>query len=353
MTSHKHTGKKILNLPSQKNKSRNTSIFVSIIIVDYKHDTKYLTELLSAVEQQTHKNFEVIIIHDLQVKLPKYKWLKLVCLNKKVGPADKRDLGAKMAKGEILAFLDDDAYPSPEWLDNIICNFEDVEIAGVGGPGVTPPYVGFLEQASGWVSASPLGAGPYTYRFLPGGKQNVDDYPSMNLSVRKSDFDKIGGFDSNYWPGEDTKLCLDLVKTIGKKIVYEPKAVVYHHRRPLWIPHIRQNGNYGLHRGYFAKVLPETSLRISYFLPSMMVMGITYLGISSWIDILRVPIIYPLGWFLVGIYLSGLIANGLWVWWKSGSLAHGLMSIISVFITQVWYGVRFIEGFVFKQKLTR
>ena len=147
----------------------------------------------------------------------------------------KTRLGGEKAKGEILAFIDDDAYPVGDWLKNIVRNFSNPIIVGVGGPGVTPPGVPWQEEASGWMSVSPLGAGPYTYRFLSGRKQFVDDYPSMNLSVIRSNFLAVGGFDSNYWPGEDTKLCLDLVNKQKKKIIYDPKVVVYHHRRPFGV----------------------------------------------------------------------------------------------------------------------
>jgi glycosyltransferase involved in cell wall biosynthesis len=53
-------------------------------------------------------------------------------------PSDKRDIALKHAKGQILAFLDDDAYPVKEWLKAALVNFSDPEVAAVGGPAVTP-----------------------------------------------------------------------------------------------------------------------------------------------------------------------------------------------------------------------
>ena len=53
----------------------------------------------------------------------------------------------------------------------------------------------------------------------------------------------------------DTKLCLDIVYELGKKIVYEPKAVVYHHRRRLFKEHLNQISNYALHRDFFVEKL--------------------------------------------------------------------------------------------------
>jgi hypothetical protein len=57
------------------------------------------------------------------------------------------------------------------------------------------------------------------------------------------------------------------------KIIYAPDVLVYHHRRPLFSGHLNQVRNYALHRGYFVKHFPETSLRPSYFLPTLFVAG--------------------------------------------------------------------------------
>ena len=235
-----------------------------------------------------------------------------------------------MARGDILAFIDDDAYPCEDWLENIVENFKDPKTGGVGGPGITPPDSSWKEQASGWFSASPFGGGFCSHRFLPGKKKFVDDYPSMNFSVRKKDFLSVGGFDSNYWPGEDTKLCLDLVRKLGNKILYDPEVLVFHHRRPLWQLHLRQNGNYGLHRGYFARVLPQTSFRPSYFAPSVLVIFF--------------PILFPL-------YAIVLFLNALWVAQKSQSVLQVMISFPVVSVTHLWYGVKFLQGFLLTKNL--
>ena len=286
------------------------------------------------MEKQTFKDYEVILLPD-EKKVFNYQKVKVAATGK-IGPAEKRDMGAKKSNGEILAFIDDDAYPDKNWLKNMVSNFEGLEVAAVGGPGVTPPDVSWREQASGWFSASIIGGGPYVYRFLPYKKRFVDDYPSMNLAVLKSDFIKVGGFDSNFWPGEDTKLCLDLTHKLGKKIIYDPKVLVYHHRRKVWMSHLRQNGNYGLHRGYFAKTLPKTSFRLVYFLPSFLVLGIFF-----------VPFV------VIPSYSLLLIINSLWITAKSGSLFQGAISIPVVFLTHFWYGLRFMQGFLFVRHLRR
>ena len=325
---------------------------VSIIIIDYKKDNPYLKESFAAIKKQTYRHYEVILVTDYPVKITAPK-LKKKSYGHYVGPADKRDEGAKLSKGSILAFLDDDAHPSPKWLETIVKNFQDKKVAAVGGPGVTPPGVNYLEEASGWASASPFGSGSYTYRFLPRPKREVDDYPSMNLAVRKSDFNEVKGFDSHYWPGEDTKLCLDLTEKLGKKIIYDPKALVYHHRRPVLVPHLKQNGNFGLHRGFFARVLPKTSFRAVYFLPSLMSLGLIYLLLIPIFSHPYLLIIAQVGYSLLGLYIAALMVNAIWILNQSKKVTQALLSVPVIFITHFWYGLRFLQGFFFTAKLRR
>jgi len=325
---------------------------VSIVVIDYKTRNPYLIECLEAIRQQSYSHFEIILLTDYPNDI-KYPKLRKKSYGHYVGPAQKRDDGVKLAKGEIVAFIDDDAYPSIDWLKNITTHFADSRVAGVGGPGVTPPGVSWQEEASGWASASPVGAGTYLYRFLPNKKRYVEDYPSMNLAVRKKDFLKVGGFDSNYWPGEDTKLCLDLTHKLGKKIIYDPKVLVFHHRRPIFSLHLKQNGNFGIHRGYFARVLPQTSLRLIYFGPSLLVLGLFYLLFLNRLN--QPPLTYfnTTGWFLFKLYFLALMANALWIVVKSKNLFQALISVPVIFVTHLWYGVRFLQGFLFTDKLIR
>jgi GT2 family glycosyltransferase len=186
----------------------------------------------------------------------------------RVGPASKRDMGAKYANGDILVFLDDDSYPEKNLLKIAAGYFLDESNVALAGPAITPPDNTFWQRVSGVVFLSKFSGGA-PERYIPVGKSRpVQDWPSVNLMVRKKDFLDIGGFDCPYWPGEDTKLCLDLIKKKNKTIMYVPELKVWHHRRAGLAAHLKQIGAYGLHRGYFSKIHPETSRKIKYFIPS-------------------------------------------------------------------------------------
>lgn len=313
------------------------------VIIPVRTITPYVRETVFYLKKQSFKDFEIIIITDKRETLVG----ATIIASGEPTPAYKRNLGAKKARGEYLAFLDDDSYPTGNWLKNALEVFKESDnITAVCGPTLTPPADSIYQKASGWVLASWLGsgvAGVYRNRVSP--RREVDDFPSVNLIVRKSDFNKVGGFDINHWPGEDTKLCLDLVR-LGKKIVYDPKVLVYHHRRAVFLPHLKQISRYAMRRGHFARIFPETSFRVGYFLPVIGAYGLVVGGISSlFITILRIPYFYSLV-----IYVILLLVSGLEVLLKEKKLYLSLLTVVSIFLTHLTYGLLFPFGY-FQKKL--
>ena len=304
------------------------------VIIPLKADNAYIRETLDHLRRVDYPDFEVLVLPDEPVD-----WgdgVRVVPTGP-VGPAAKRDLALDHATGDILAFLDDDAYPTRDWLAYAVRHFDDPSVAAVGGPAVTPEPDSPMQKASGHVYASLLGGGNYAYRYVAQSPREVDDYPTCNLLVRRVDFEAVGGFDTRFWPGEDTKLCLDLTQRLGKKIVYAPGAVVYHHRRALFGPHLRQVRSYALHRGYFAKRFPETSLRLSYFLPTLLVLGLVGGALLS----VLLPALLPLYGVGVGLYLvAALVSAAL----TSRSLVWTPVVAAGIVATHVVYGIWFPIG---------
>ena len=169
--------------------SKPLNVYISII-VPLKQISRYLVEeTIPAILKQTYQNFEIIVLPDkpTEEKFPK---TRIIPSWPEVGPAQKRNLGAQKARGEILAFIDDDAYPDKNWLKNALAVFKQQassaqapssnqisnikqapplaersifldrsSLAAVCGPGVTPPHDPLLAQVSGWMWASFLGSG--------------------------------------------------------------------------------------------------------------------------------------------------------------------------------------------------
>ena len=253
-----------------------------------------------------------------------------------IGPAEKRDLAANHANGEILAFIDDDAYPAVHWLKEAVKHFTNDDVAAVGGPAVTPPSDSLLQKASGLVYSSFLGSGSLRARYIPGKQSEVDDHPSCNFVIRKSVFQQVGGFSTLFWPGEDTKLCLEVTNELHKKIIYDPKVLVYHHRRSLFRPHLRQVWSYAVHRGYFAKRFPQTSLKLSYFLPSLLCLGLVFGTVASFFNsVVELLFLSALGVYLLLALLSSI---------QSKEIKAIPLVFWGIITTHLTYGTGFIKG---------
>jgi cellulose synthase/poly-beta-1,6-N-acetylglucosamine synthase-like glycosyltransferase len=250
-------------------------------------------------------------------------------------PAEKRNVGIRQARGSIVAFIDDDAFPTEEWLARAVVYFSDKTVAAVGGPASTPGNDPYLAHLSGAVYANPLVSGGYRYRYVPEIVREVDDFPSCNLFVRTEVMNQLGGFKVEFWPGEDTYLCMDIVKKLGRKIFYDPRVHVFHRRRKLFLPHLRQIGRYALHRGYFARHFPDTSRKLSYALPSFFVLGLVFGGVSAFFC----PV-----WRAV--YVAGLIFYGALTFLSCARLdpLAWVLTWMGVVLTHLVYGVRFLMG---------
>ncbi len=310
------------------------------IIIPLKKLNKNLKECIQHCLKLDYPDYEIIVLPDKMEELS-YSQVKVIPAGT-IGPSEKRDIGIKHAQGEILAFLDDDAYPTKDWLKNAIPYFEDEKVAAIGGPGITPPNDGLREQASGLVYSSFLATGSVSYRYIPKREREIDDFPTCNLLIRKSIMDSLGGFGVKFWPGEDTKLCLHIAKDLRKKIIYTPRVLVYHHRRPLFIPHLRQVRAYALHRGYFAKRFPHTSRRFPYFVPPLFVIGLSLGWLLGFIQ----PFLYRVYFGALFFYLLMAFLSSL----KGGNLKKILLVFLGIIATNLTYGVFFLVG-LFSRRL--
>ncbi len=310
------------------------------VIIAVKADNPNLRQCLDKLFKLYYEDFEILVLPDEPIDFS-HDLVRIIPTGKCL-PAEKRDLAAEQANGEILAFIDDDAYPSEDWLTAAVKNFSSPEVAAVGGPAVTPPTEDFPRLAGGLVYESFFVSGTFRYRYKKSSKRFVDDYPSCNLLVKKDIFLQAGGFKTNFWPGEDTILCLEITKRLRKKIVYDPDVLVFHHRRPLFLPHLKQIANYGLHRGYFVKRFPETSLKWQYFLPSLF---FTWLSSGFVISFFNVSF-FHLYLLSIILYFSCLAGSC----FKEKDIKMCNMVIPGIFFTHVCYGIFFLTG-LFTKKL--
>ncbi len=312
---------------------------VSIIIPCKEIDTLTI-ECINISKELDHENFEILVLPDhLSDSIQGVK----IIPTGEVSPGRKRNVGIEYSEGEFLAFIDNDAYPRKDWLKNSLKYFENANISAVGGPGVTPPEDPLLQKAGGYVLSSIM-MGGLANRFHSNKSIESDDIHSCNFIIRRFVLEETGGWNEKYWPGEDTLMCLSIKKT-GKKMIEAADVLVYHHRRPLFMKHLRQVSRFGQHRGFFAKRYPETSLRFNYFIPSMfvvfMITGLIFSLIKSSLLIFYAPV--------SGLYLLTTLVVSL----RSAVEEKDLYLLPLVFagtiVTHLVYGIYFIEGLLSRE----
>lgn len=313
------------------------SHFVSIII-PVKEINDYIRESIPIINQLDYSDFEIIILpneNNINFEAPNVR----IVPSWKVWPAQKRNLWAKMAQWDILAFLDDDAYPRKDWLKNAVKYFIDKDIVGVWWPWITPQSDPFWAHVSGGVFLTSIGWWNPD-RYIPGKRDYfTDDWPSVNLLIRNDDFLNIWWFNNEFWPWEDSKLCEDLVYKLNKKIIYSPNVVVWHHRRPNILKHLDQVGNYWLHRWFFAKHWDKNSRRFIYYIPSIFLLFLLVFGFSSLITIY----IWYLFLLWLWLYFLALILAFFDIYLKNRKFVVSFFSVPLIFLTHIFYWYWFIK----------
>jgi cellulose synthase/poly-beta-1,6-N-acetylglucosamine synthase-like glycosyltransferase len=314
-------------------------------VIPVKEINDYIKGSIPKLFLFLREDFEILIYPDETTKdtWPKTRQIA----SGAVGPAQKRNLAIRDAKGGILIFIDDDAYPKDDFLEILEKDFQDEKIVAVGGPAITPKESRFWQKVSGATFLSSLSGG-FPERYKPIGKKKfVSDWPSVNLSIRKNIFKELGGFGGDYWPGEDTKLGFDLLMKKNIKILYDPELVVYHYRREGLVKHVKQISAYGLHRGYFAKKYSRTSLNWRYFMPSLFVLFIIFGGIFSYFSKIFLEL-YILGWI---IYFVAILNAFYDIYCHEKNILVTLAASYYIFLTHIFYGLRFLQGFIFTREL--
>lgn len=165
------------------------------------------------------------------------------------GLLESRNTGAKIAAGDVVAFIDDDARADPEWVERLVDAYEEQEALAVGGR-MTPEWVAgkpmFLPAEFYWlVGVTHRGFGPNGDEHSAGAVRNTN---GSNLSFRREIFRELGGFDTeiggrkgnNKLQGGETELCARLERDYDRKVWYEPAALVGHkvfayRTKPKWL----------------------------------------------------------------------------------------------------------------------
>lgn len=199
-----------------------------------------LRVLLQALEAQTYPHFEVIIVvgpvqdHTLEVLAP-YEGRVRILRCPRANLAQSHNMGLLAARGDVVAFIDDDAVPSRRWLELLAKVFENTLIDGAGGivylAHPAQPTIQFrlgvisslgeqLDVCSSWLD--------HLVTFSGFGSQQLARVTGGNMAFRREALLEIGGFDEFYrYVAEEADLVFRMVHA-GKIVFPLKEASVYH-----------------------------------------------------------------------------------------------------------------------------
>jgi cellulose synthase/poly-beta-1,6-N-acetylglucosamine synthase-like glycosyltransferase len=185
-------------------------------------------------------------------------------------PALQRNEGARVAKGDILCFWDDDCRPCEDYFQKVAQLFEqDEKVTAVGGPAVPVVENGFLKNLYALALQSYFVHYKMRARYLPVGNTRETDEKELigcNLCVKRKEFLELGGFKPELYPNEENEFLNRLKRKSEYKIIYSPDVVVYREMRDSFPFFIKRFYRYG---GGRAKQVLFDSLKdnILFFLP--------------------------------------------------------------------------------------
>jgi GT2 family glycosyltransferase len=224
---------------------------LSVVVCSY-NGARTIRDTLEGLKRLSYPDYEVIVVNDGSTdatpEIAAEYDVKLISTDNR-GLSNARNTGYQAARGAIVAYLDDDAYPDPDWARYLAQAYLDSDFAGVGGPNLAPP-------GDGWIADCVANA--------PGGPVQVllsdtvaEHIPGCNMSFRKSALEAVGGFDPRYRAaGDDVDLCWRIQEEVGP-IGFHPAAMVWHHRRNSMRMYWKQQQGYGKAEALLEEKWPE------------------------------------------------------------------------------------------------
>src|SRR5205807_1117254 len=224
---------------------------VSVVVCTY-NGARTIRDCLDGLSRLDYPDYEVIVVDDgstdaTGVIARQYDCRLIQTENR--GLANARNSGLAAATGDIIAYIDDDAYPDPDWLTYLAATFLRSGYAGVGGPNIAPTGDGAIAEC---VARAP--GGPVHVLVTD---REAEHIPGCNMAFRKSCLEAIGGFDPQFrTAGDDVDVCWRLQQQ-GWTIGFSPAAMVWHHRRNAVRTYWKQQQGYGKAEALLEKKWPE------------------------------------------------------------------------------------------------
>jgi glycosyltransferase involved in cell wall biosynthesis len=224
---------------------------ISIVVCCY-NGAGTIRDCLESLVKLDYPNYEVIVVNDgstdeTEVIVKEYDF-RLISIENQ-GLSNARNVGLQAATGEIVAYIDDDAFPDEHWLKYIAAKFLATDCAGVGGPNIAPPCDSKISDCIMNAPGGPI--------HVLVSDHEAEHIPGCNMAFRKDCLKAIGGFDQKFKiAGDDVDLCWRM-QQYGLWLAFSPAARVWHRRRNSIRAYWRQQIEYGKAEALLEKKWPE------------------------------------------------------------------------------------------------
>jgi O-antigen/teichoic acid export membrane protein/GT2 family glycosyltransferase len=244
---------------------------VSIVICVYTLDRwNDICEAIASARAQELAPIEIVVVVDHNVELRdrlKEAFSDILIVENQFtrGLSGARNTGISIAKGDIVAFLDDDAVADPAWLKMMAPHFDATNVIGVGSRSA-PMWLG---ERPSWFPDEFLWVVGCSYRGMSEVTSTVRNCLGGAMCFRRALFEKVSGFNPSLGrgqralllSGEETELCLRATDQIeGAIFIYEPASFISHKVSPNrlnWKYFVRRCYAEGISKAYLAKLRPS------------------------------------------------------------------------------------------------
>ncbi len=211
---------------------------ISVVICAYTLDRwQELVEAIASVKGQTLAPREIIVVIDhnpLLFRMVQRKINGVVVIenSQRRGLSGARNSGIAVAKSNLIAFMDEDAIASPDWLELLSQGFRNLRVLGVGG--ASQPV--WAKKKPAWLPEEFYWVVGCSYKGTPQSTAPVRNLIGCNMAFRREVFDEIGGFrngigriGTNPVGCEETEVCIRAGQHWKESIfLFEPSALVLH-----------------------------------------------------------------------------------------------------------------------------
>lgn len=257
---------------------------ISVVICTHNRAKLLRKAVLNLMEQaMPPEDYEVIVVdnastddtkgvvRDLMKEFPNIRYI----YEPNLGLPNARNRGIREARGEVVAFLDDDCLVQPGWMRSLLRHYANPKVGGVGGMGLAPGKEPGREGTVGGIShlGTPIGS----FNILTPGPVEVEHLRGYNMSFRREILLRLGGFDPRYNGSnlrEDTDMCVR-VRRAGYKLIYDPNTLVIH----LYAPKGACGRDDRASKPYRFSVAKNTAyFRLKHFLSPLTLLSLLILG---------------------------------------------------------------------------